>query len=754
MKRRLLATLLAVCMIFTLVPAALAAGNTASVSMDFTCSAAAWELTEKPTEDSTIEWDDTESFESEDIYYSTVAEALSDLAAGRVVVEEGSGGTASYSVYKIDLQEPVTITLHGGSDAAAVNETISKKVVLSSPSDAALDGAGESDTLNISAANITISANSHNLRCSHTITFEGGLEVQSGASLVLLNDSNGVGNGHSTINYIFSDAVTIGGSLTFDGNQQGGEIEGPVTFSDSASMTVENGGEVTIKRVAVTGTTTEPLITVASGGILNVSAHDQNDYAGSIQAAGTAIKNSGGTLNLDSGTISTTSSDQPVILSEGGAVKLEKTQKGMNTATPSAIPVINLTAPTNAPAIRVKDGGSLTIETGNVTSSSAEQPAIVVESGEVKISKDADTDLTPTITAGESEGGQAVDLRAGVSVTNSAGVTATVSQENGAAGQNYVDNAGNIVLAAGATVKDKDGTEQTLTSGGAVDTEGNLIVAVASVSLDRNALTLNPGGTAQLAATVTPNNATETVVWTSSNEAVATVDQSGNVTAVGVGTATITVTTGGKTATCTVTVSYPYVPVAPTQPTKPAEPDQPEEPDTPFIPGALPFVDVNTGDWFYEDVAYVYAQGIMTGSTATSFAPNDAMTRAMVWTVLGRMSGEDVEGGTPWYALAQAWAVSDGVSDGTAPNDSITREQLVTMLYRQAGSPEVGVSELALLGRFTDGEAVSDWAEEAMAWAVSQGILTGDGDLLRPQAAATRAQVAAILARYCEADKK
>ena len=233
----------------------------------------------------------------------------------------------------------------------------------------------------------------------------------------------------------------------------------------------------------------------------------------------------------------------------------------------------------------------------------------------------------------------------------------------------------------------------------------------------------------------------------------------GVVTGVSAGTANITasIKLGDiilMSATCAVTVKaadvpfVPVPPVAPTQPTKPAEPDQPEEPDTPVIPGALPFVDVNTGDWYYEDVAYVYAQGIMTGSTATSFAPGDAMTRAMVWTVLGRMDGENVEGGTPWYALAQSWAVSAGVSDGTGPNDSITREQLVTMLYRQAGSPEVGVSELALLGRFADGEAVSDWAEEAMAWAVSQGILTGDGDLLRPQATATRAQVAAILARY------
>ena len=274
------------------------------------------------------------------------------------------------------------------------------------------------------------------------------------------------------------------------------------------------------------------------------------------------------------------------------------------------------------------------------------------------------------------------------------------------------------------------------------------------LSLQDTSLTI--GSTTTFSSTVPE---TATIEWSSNNPAVATVSN-GLVTAVKEGTATITASIKLDdivlvSAACNVTVKtadvpfVPVPPVTPTQPTKPAEPDQPEEPDTPVIPGALPFVDVSAGDWYYEDVAYVYAQGIMTGSTATSFAPNDAMTRAMVWTVLGRMSGEDVEGGTPWYALAQAWAVSDGVSDGTGPNDSITREQLVTMLYRQAGSPEVGVSELALLGRFTDGEAVSDWAEEAMAWAVSQGILTGDGDLLKPQATATRAQVAAILARFC-----
>ena len=203
-------------------------------------------------------------------------------------------------------------------------------------------------------------------------------------------------------------------------------------------------------------------------------------------------------------------------------------------------------------------------------------------------------------------------------------------------------------------------------------------------------------------------------------------------------------------------VVVPSVPAAPG--TVPGEEDDGKEDGTVCdggvsCPGSA-FADLSAAAWYHEAVDFVLESGLMDGVGGGLFAPGDTMTRAMVWTVLGRMSGEDVEGGTPWYALAQSWAVADGVSDGTKPGSSITREQLVTMLYRQAGSPEVGVSELALLGRFTDGDAVSAWAEEAMAWAVSRGILTGDGGLLKPQASATRAQVAAILARFCETNEE
>lgn len=161
------------------------------------------------------------------------------------------------------------------------------------------------------------------------------------------------------------------------------------------------------------------------------------------------------------------------------------------------------------------------------------------------------------------------------------------------------------------------------------------------------------------------------------------------------------------------------------------------------------FTDVR-GHWAEEAIAYVSAGGIMTGTGENTFAPESAMTRAMVWTVLARMSGQSVDGGDPWYALAQSWAVAASVSDGADANGSITREQLVTMLYRFAGSPEVGADALALLEQYADSASVSGWARPAMAWAVSQGVINGVDGALAPQSAATRAQVAAILARCCQ----
>ena len=160
------------------------------------------------------------------------------------------------------------------------------------------------------------------------------------------------------------------------------------------------------------------------------------------------------------------------------------------------------------------------------------------------------------------------------------------------------------------------------------------------------------------------------------------------------------------------------------------------------------FVDVSRADWFYDYVQYVAQNGLMEGTTRTAFEPNASMTRAMFWTVLARIDGETITGDA-WKTLAQTWAVESGISDGTNADALITREQMVTMLYRYAGSPVAGGMAIS---EFTDSASVSGYATDAVTWALSEGILTGMGDgILAPQGTATRAQAAAMLMRFVEA---
>lgn len=169
-----------------------------------------------------------------------------------------------------------------------------------------------------------------------------------------------------------------------------------------------------------------------------------------------------------------------------------------------------------------------------------------------------------------------------------------------------------------------------------------------------------------------------------------------------------------------------------------------------ITPPTFPFTDVTAGQWFYGYVEYVYANGLMDGTSATTFEPNANMTRAMVWAILARIDGETVTGES-WQTVARTWAMANGVSDGTDPNGLVTREQFATMLWRYAGEPESTYS----LSAFSDAGSLSDWAETAMSWAVEHGVITGMTDTtLVPQGTATRAQCAAILMRYCAGAEK
>lgn len=149
------------------------------------------------------------------------------------------------------------------------------------------------------------------------------------------------------------------------------------------------------------------------------------------------------------------------------------------------------------------------------------------------------------------------------------------------------------------------------------------------------------------------------------------------------------------------------------------------------------------GHWAESDVDFVSARELFTGTAPQTFSPESATTRGMVVTVLARLAGETTDGGANWYDKGCAWAVTNGVSDGTDPNGTVTREQLAAMLYRYFGSPAVSGSL-----SFADASSVSEYAHDAMQWCVNNGIINGMDGLLNPQGQATRAQVSAMFARY------
>ena len=172
------------------------------------------------------------------------------------------------------------------------------------------------------------------------------------------------------------------------------------------------------------------------------------------------------------------------------------------------------------------------------------------------------------------------------------------------------------------------------------------------------------------------------------------------------------------------------------------------------------FIDIAPDAWYKDAVQYAYDNGLMTGVSATEFDPEATTTRAMIVSILARLENvttaeaagfADVDD-NDWYATAVNWAANVGVVNGYEdntfrPNTAITREQLAAILMNYAAYKGEDVSNRADLTSYTD--QPSTWAEEAMQWAVAEGLISGvTADTLQPQGAATRAQVAAILQRF------
>ena len=174
--------------------------------------------------------------------------------------------------------------------------------------------------------------------------------------------------------------------------------------------------------------------------------------------------------------------------------------------------------------------------------------------------------------------------------------------------------------------------------------------------------------------------------------------------------------------------------------------------DPPKQTGKPAFSDVSAAHWANEAIGYAVDNGYFSGTGAGTFSPDGTMTRAMLWTVLSRMDGYTgtAKPGDPWYESGREWAVANGISDGTNPDGSVTREQFATMLYNFAAHTNTSTSkDNAVLNQFGDRSAIASYAVDAMAWAVSNGVMSGSSSTtISPTGLATRAQAAVMLMQF------
>ena len=188
--------------------------------------------------------------------------------------------------------------------------------------------------------------------------------------------------------------------------------------------------------------------------------------------------------------------------------------------------------------------------------------------------------------------------------------------------------------------------------------------------------------------------------------------------------------------------------------------------DRDHTPKAFPFADVAETAWYADAVRYAYENGLMNGTSAAAFDPDGTMDRAMLVTILHRQAGEPVVGNAmpfddvaagQWYSEAVRWAAGEGIVTGTsattfAPDEPITREQFAAILYRyaQKTGADVSIGEDTNILSYADALEISEYAIPAMQWACGAGIIEGSGANLNPQDSATRAEAAAMLMRFIQ----
>ena len=781
-----------------------------------------------------VEFYDYYSSETQAIYFTSLQDAITASTEGFYVL---SGADTYYICDNDDLKNNL-------SQNEYLDDNDFKEFEKSKPLSVIFASENQGNTLIVNE-NITIDKEVHFILAKNsskigqatpqTISFTGQITIENGGKLIQEH-----GGQYSSATVTLSNPIVVknGGSLLLrrTGTNDSPETTWQASAGGNSVIKVEQGGTATLTDLCVSDNANSDTPAITTAGTLNIVPYTNQDAKISfIQVA------QGGSLQMndtDNGTTSvdkiSIAQDGKAVLNQGSITTLELVDGATATIDDAVVTKVSLRSGANvtlgenfaqtATTFSLPAGSSVTVN--GATYTAMNQSGTVTATGLVELPG-----------GGEANNGEkSITLPANTLVYGDVIASGKTQMPS-------VDADGEVIIPStgGSVINKGSGKTTEMPYGGSVSASGEdgvtVTVNVNGVMLDRSSASLYwniDNNTVQLTATVDPSSAP--VIWYSDNEAVATVDQNGIVTAHKDGTATITAKAGDKTDTCTVNVStyhytgkYSYE-ISVAQPdngsvavdkyategetvTITATPDDgyvldtlsvtaggkelevtdngdgtysftmpsskvsitaafaedpdwvdPEQPEEPSTTVADIFSDVTPGAWYTDAVQYAYDNGLMTGTSATTFEPNTTTTRGMIVSMLHRLEGSPAVGSADfsdvasgdWYADPVAWAASEGIvggyGDGTfGPNDPITREQMASILYRYADYKGLDVSARASLDAFSDADSVSPWASDVMSWSVSEGIISGmTEDTLAPQGTATRAQVAAMFQRFLE----
>ncbi len=484
-------------------------------------------------------------------------------------------------------------------------------------------------------------------------------------------------------------------------------------------------GDVTIDLPAGEGGTTTTITPPSEGGDVTV---DPSTGEVAVPGGSTVDPGNGTKVELPDG--GKVDGEGNITLPDGGdAVTIPDGEGGSTT----------ITAPDGGGTIKPSEGGGLEVPGGSTVKTGEDGPEVTVPDEGGKVEGDG------TITV---PGGSTVTIPDG----NGGKTEVTVPEGDDATIKPTKD--GKIEVPEGSTVKKPDGTTVTVPEGGGTidPATGEMTPAKpdeptppkpsrpsgsSSSSNKPSVSTIGKGGKVEADrngnVTITPDKGYEIDKVTVNGQEV-TVPQDGKLT--------------GLKRTDKVVVTFKEVPTVSV--------DQ--------------FTDVKPGDWYYDSVKTIVAEGLMNGTSDTTFSPALDTSRAMIATILWRLEGSpEPKGGLTysdcvsgsWYAKAVAWASESGIVKGYGngnfgPEDPITREQMAVMLWRyaQAKGRDVSVGENTNILSYTDIDQTGEWAIPALQWATGSGVMTGRGNgVLDPAGKATRAEAATMLTRYLKNEK-